>query len=351
MKQKLKKRLKTILIMVLVFIMLFNNISFATGPTAEDVIDDIFGVVDGIAGLLLNLFNAIPVTIGGIIQLLAGRVASIGQGEIAFLTMEDILFHQLPAGKPAGRTPIPLLDVNFFNGNTIFKDSIATWYYGIRNLAIILSLIVLLYVGIRMAISTLAEDKAKYKKMLVDWIVGFITIFFIHYIIIITININNALVSMLVPNGISSAMSSYAGYLAGNAVNIGAKWSTAITCTILYLFLVVMICSFLITYIKRMLTTAFLIIISPIITVTYSIDKMGDGKAQALNTWLKEFIYNIVIQPFHCIIYLVFMTVAMEILEPGGVFAWVIGGGGGGIRRRSFRNYSNAIYETSRANY
>ena len=32
--------------------------------------------------------------------------------------------------------------------------------------------------------------------------------------------------------------------------------------------------------------------ISPLISITYSIDKIGDGKSQALNTWLKEFIYN-----------------------------------------------------------
>ena len=55
-------------------------------------------------------------------------------------------------------------------------------------------------------------------------------------------------------------------------------------------------------YIKRMLTVGFLIVIAPLITITYSIDKMGDGKSQALNAWLKEFIYNVLIQTFHCII-------------------------------------------------
>ena len=48
--------------------------------------------------------------------------------------------------------------------------------------------------------------------------------------------------------------------------------------------------------------------ISPLITITYSIDKMGDKKAQALGAWLKELSYNILIQPFHAIIFLSFYS-------------------------------------------
>ena len=72
--------------------------------------------------------------------------------------------------------------------------------------------------------------------------------------------------------------------------------------------------SFLVAYIKRMFKIGFLIIIAPLITITYSIDKIGDGKAQALNTWLKEFAYNILLQPFQCILYLVFAKLAYDSL-------------------------------------
>ena len=48
-------------------------------------------------------------------------------------------------------------------------------------------------------------------------------------------------------------------------------------------------------YIKRMITVAFLILISPIITITYSIDKAGNGKAEAFSTWLREFLHNVLI--------------------------------------------------------
>ncbi len=71
------------------------------------------------------------------------------------------------------------------------------------------------------------------------------------------------------------------------------------------------------SYVKRMITLAFLIIIAPLITVTYSIDKMGDGRSQALNTWMKEFVYNILIQPFQCIIYLSLATSILGMLTSG----------------------------------
>ena len=46
---------------------------------------------------------------------------------------------------------------------------------------------------------------------------------------------------------------------------------------------------------------------------------METGRSQALNTWLKEFIYNVLIQPFHCVIYLLFATTAFKLLEVNGL--------------------------------
>ena len=49
---------------------------------------------------------------------------------------------------------------------------ISQWYTAIRNIAIVLSMSVLLYVGIRMLLASVAQEKAKYRQMLLDWIVG-----------------------------------------------------------------------------------------------------------------------------------------------------------------------------------
>jgi len=78
---------------------------------------------------------------------------------------------------------------------------------------------------------------------------------------------------------------------------------------------------FLWLYLKRLLMVGFLIVISPIITITYSIDKVGDGKAQAFSTWLKEFILNVLIQPLHALLYIIFVFSANAIASTSPIVA------------------------------
>ena len=73
-----------------------------------------------------------------------------------------------------------------------------------------------------------------------------------------------------------------------------------------------------------MITIAFLIMIAPIITITYSLDRMGDGKSQALNTWFKNFVYNILLQPFQCIIYLALVKTAVDSIDSANLSSAII---------------------------
>lgn len=57
---------------------------------------------------------------------------------------------------------------------------------------------------------------------------------------------------------------------------------------------------------------AFLTMIAPLVALTYPIDKVTDGKAQAFNAWLREYVYNALLQPFHLIIYTVFVSNALQ---------------------------------------
>lgn len=184
-----------------------------------------------------------------------------------------------------------------------------------------------------MAISTVASEKAMYKTMFKDWLVSFILVFFMHYIIIVTIGVNNSLVGILDGNVGSGWSDSTMNKLAmmGIGINIDTVEISAIkswASALVYAMMVFFTLAFLWTYVKRMITLAFLIVISPLVTVTYAIDKMGDGKSQALNAWLKEFIYNVLLQPFQCVIYLALMKSSITMLntnEPSlGIAALVI---------------------------
>ncbi len=137
------------------------------------------------------------------------------------------------------------------------------------------------------------------------------------------INLNAVLVDALAGiditegerNGLSNLINlseDYTGALFTEAFGLGLtrSWGAAIMWSTLLIITFI----FLIIYIKRMLMVCFLTIIAPLITVSYSIDKSDNNRSEVLNTWLKEYCYNVLIQPFHCITYLVFVGAAMNIM-------------------------------------
>ena len=245
---------------------------------------------------------------------------------------------------------VPALDVNFVNpkdwtqvdgvidGDAMNEKSItralhstiANWYIALRNLAIVALLSILLYVGIRIVISSTASDKSKYKQMLMDWLIALCIVFFLHYIMSFILTVTD-----MITNGIGSASGITVQVLDtdGNIEfntdltglcrlqvqyeDLGAR----LVYLIFYLALVIYTVMFTWTYVKRAITMAFLTLMAPLVAVTYPIDKINDGKAQAYGIWLKEFIFNALLQPFHLIIYTIFLGSSMEIAVENPIYA------------------------------
>ena len=315
---KNKKRRK-IIVIVLITILLLAGTNEVFG------VDDIIGAVtNGVAGLFLLIPKFLLVALGAAIRTILGFF--VGKG-MSGLSMQDILFNK-----------VPITDINFFDFSSTdstvnaIRENVAAWYIGIRNLAAVLLVIVALYVGLRMAISTIAEDKAKYKHMLVDWITSICILFLLHYIMVLIIQVNNTLVETignqqnLKNQNLEDVANKFRDYALGGD-NV-FSWVTSgvvngftdgfaptFAAAVIYVMMELMTIVFLLTYIKRMITIGFLIIIAPLVTVTYSIDKMGDGRSQALNHWIKEFTYNILIQPFQCVTYLALCSTSFEVLQ------------------------------------
>ena len=251
---------------------------------------------------------------------------------IKFITPFDIFFDHYQ-----------LLDINIFDLNTVKTDSVsyrirsnvAVWFYTMRLIASVILLAILVYVGIKMAISTVASDKAKYKKMLIDWAISLILIYIIHYLAIFIIYINKALIRTLeaLSAGVIEVQSISDVYSRIALLATVGSGIPSITATIVFCGMVFMSIAFFVAYINRVIKVAFLMIISPLISITYSIDKMKDRKAQALEKWFKEFLYTILIQPFHCIMYLAFTNTSYKLLLPyldtsntlGGRLAYIAG--------------------------
>lgn len=308
---------------------------------------------------------------------------------------------------------VPLLDVNFFSetrdglitdadGNKYIetitqtgqkikmkstalelRPTISKWYFALRNLAIVALLSILVYIGIRILISSSADDKAKYKQRMVDWLVAMCLLFFMHYIMAFAVKmteeITKAVNSVNDPYYITfgdsdSKLKDYK-YEAGSGDSEGEyifnvsdglgktlhdnniitdyngkyifMWPTNLMGrarielqleptedlteddietrqfghTVIYLALVMYTILFLFRYLKRVMMLAFLTIIAPLMAMTYPLDKLQDGSAQGFNTWLKEYIFNLLIQPVHLILYTVLIGASMDLIADNIVFA------------------------------
>ena len=54
----------------------------------------------------------------------------------------------------------------------VLQSNIATWYIALRTIALVGLLSVLVYIGIRIAITSVAAEKGKYKFVVMDHITG-----------------------------------------------------------------------------------------------------------------------------------------------------------------------------------
>ena len=245
---------------------------------------------------------------------------------------------------------IPALDVNFINpkdwNNANMNDNsiaiklhstIANWYVSLRNLTLVALMIILLYIGIRIVISSTASDKAKYKKMIGDWLIALCLLVSMHYIMSFINMFIDEISAKLLSNGNEYGNNIYvevqnAGTIeyAFNTDLMGlVRFKTQIPgqrflCLIFYMALVFYSCYFTFKYLKRVIDIAFLTMFAPVMVLTYPIDKMKDGKAQAYDSWFKEYVFLSLIQPFHLIIYSVFIGSAIDLATSNWLYAIVV---------------------------
>ena len=261
------------------------------------------------------------------------------------------------------------------------QSLVSQWYSAIRNIAIVLSMSVLLYIGIRMMLSSVAQDKAKYKQMLMDWLISICLLFFMHYIMAFSITLVDEFTKVI------SAANSQSGSTGGKGYEVtleedkngkllekledlgmydpddpdGAEgkdyvdkaknadgedslyvmWPTNLMGQLrlqaqmsygdasfvgyglCFFVLTLLTIFFVFTYLKRVLYMAFLTMIAPLVALTYPIDKISDGQAQAFNKWLKEYIFNLLIQPLHLLIYTILVTSAFNLAGKNPLYSIV----------------------------
>ena len=316
---------------------------------------------------------------------------------------------------------IPALDVNFVNPKISeltdeqiqrstaaqLAPTVATWYKNLRNIAVIASLSILVYIGIRIVLSSTARDQSKYKQMLSDWVIALCLIFIMHYIMAATNLFVNEITQVfdgvkVVSNGNADTdlderigqlenegnqeeaeklselkntelyaqtgiqlfaikekkqvkkayevlvekaepenVEKYKGLFSLSPTGdpetfywptrnfteqarmmlqyedegedvINSQVYISLGWKLIYCMLVIYTVIFLFTYVKRVIYMAFLTIIAPLVAMTYPLDKIKDGSAQAFNYWFKEYIYNLLLQIIHLLLYTILIGSAMQ---------------------------------------
>lgn len=345
------------------------------------------GLAAGAAILLTGGLAAIP--IGTVLTISATAGTALGFGSavlVAKVNDEKIMPEkfQIPmfvvTPEKIFANQVPFLNANIMQDSTDenkdtpimqMKSTISTWYIALRNLAIVIMLSVLLYIGIRIIISSTANSKVKYKEMLTDWVIGMLLIFFMHYIIAFAFSmvdmLNNAISQSIQLPVISLNLKKYKDNMDDETKKAIAKLGgqTDITdyenvpiitdftgyarifaqlnyadtdtdeqieenemsymaYTIVYAVMIMYTIMFSWKYLKRLVYIIFLIMISPLIGLSYPLDKMNDGSAQAFNMWLKEFLFTLLIQPFHLLLYTVLIGTAINLATQNIIYTLVV---------------------------
>ena len=221
-----------------------------------------------------------------------------------------------------------MFQLTFFDANASglggnFRSIVGSCYNALRYMVAAFYIIILVYLGIRMILSSIGKQKAHYKTLIQYWLTGLLLLFAFHWVMALIIWTSDTLTAAFATTG--------QGALAGGAISgamddiglgtqdvvthymvnqftelIGASVLIPGLSTFTIPILAVLIIIFIVfgiiisyTYFKRLLTIALLIVLFPLVVLSYVFDKIGDRRAQTFGIWFKEFSVNVFVQPIH----------------------------------------------------
>ena len=278
--------------------------------------------------MLADLFNGVATAINWFVALPVGQQ----------LTIDDIVFNQYPETK-----------VDYFNdlkdsdtekcsgiiwgtgkdGNGGLSHTVNECYSFFNKIAILVYMVMLVYMGLRIILSSTGQSLSHFKTLFMYWVVGVAILFFYPYAMKYIIKINDTFVSVIYAstqsdenykepeknmigaattdsiwkidfekNPFNGSGTDYMSTIANSAIE-----SKSLALSFAYLILTWQLLTLILHYYKRLFMVGFLIAIFPLVAMFYALDKIGDGKSQAFDHWNKEYMLNVLIQSFHAIVY------------------------------------------------
>ena len=212
---------------------------------------------------------------------------------------------------------LSLSDWNLFNHlMKQLKQAVAQLYYIMRNLAIVILLSLLIYTGIRIVLSsTNAGEKAKWKMMLYDWLKALALVMFVHMIMIGVFYI-----SEIVTDGLQSTLMSNNTIVTEIRRNFDSTSVLDARGNVIYIimygYITYLTIVFLISYFKRLFFIMTMVVIAPLNASLYALGKNGKER---FNRWFKEFVWGVMVQPFHMLIYSILVLIPMGVMNSSGI--------------------------------
>lgn len=238
---------------------------------------------------------------------------------------------------------IKALDVNIFNldnnkennsrgnnANLNLKKGVAVWTNATKGFAVGISLLLFILGAIMLMINSASSNPradaiAMLKNFLTDTVKGLLIAMLITLLLAvilafhdIALGIFNTVRYKMLESGSQSVEILIYKQLLGDKITSGYGYTITF---VSFLFMAAYHIKFFMIFINRLLTIGFLIVVSPVISVTYAIDKIGDGKSQVLTNFFKEFNDSVLVGLIYPLLYLVYMYALSPIVAVSPLLA------------------------------
>lgn len=196
MKKIYKNFLKLTIILIIVIYTYKNNNLYAAvnnnyGEGSTSIGIDADSVIS--SSTIMDMLGQFVFAIGNIIENATSGIVNILTGENTFPWADRVIFNTMP-----------LLDINFihpdersiFSQNYGVGDVVRNVYFTGLSIALGFLGVIIAIMAIRLAISTIASEKAKYKEAITKWLTAIILLFSMHFVLSFIFYLNEELVKV-----------------------------------------------------------------------------------------------------------------------------------------------------------
>lgn len=339
-----------VLVLLLAIIFTNNEVFAALTKDSSDAsvwtkIDKTLGsILDGLSKVGMNFVTASLATlISGIAILLymvlqtVFIITGIPDGVLSIPFPDTVIFNRLS-----------IFDANFVNPDSAspiyaIRQTISSIYDSFVIIAIAMFTIIAMVIGIKLAVSSLAAEKAKYKHAIGSWIAGILLLICLKWVLAGMFLLNEKIVQVAYDLSkenemkfnvisvasiplIGSTISEIVSWFGVNAESAAAVPVAGYAGLVLkYLLLgiggniVASMVAFVVlgqtvaiigTYLRRVFYTLFLGIVGPLIIAADTINRSVGKGSQVLANWFKQLALSIFMQSFHAI----FLTILISLM-------------------------------------